>query len=114
MKPVCVKCGLEMNISEIGVNVIEMFQDPPQPYKAWSGDQFSCPNCEALIVDRFPDRSFLNHFDSDFLDRISDWFVHNPENILICWEKQSHLERWGADPLDYLGNWIVKEQDPYK
>jgi hypothetical protein len=71
MKPICVRCQVQYQIKSIGTTVVDMFQNPPQPYKLWSGDLLECPGCGNLIVYGMPTQSFAAHFEPDFQERLA-------------------------------------------
>lgn len=52
MNVICVKCKLEFRIVK-SIFAIEMFLDPPQPYKIWNADLHECPGCHQQIVQGF-------------------------------------------------------------
>jgi hypothetical protein len=52
-KPVCVTCKVKMERVRSGVDVLEQYLNPPEPYQVWSGDLFECPGCGARIVADF-------------------------------------------------------------
>jgi hypothetical protein len=45
MKLVCVRCEKQYRIKKNGVLVVDMFQDPPEPYEIREGDMWECPSC---------------------------------------------------------------------
>ena len=49
-KIICVKCEVQCQILKNGVPLIEMFLDPPQPYKILSSDKWQCPICKHEIL----------------------------------------------------------------
>lgn len=49
-KTICVKCQLEYRNIQTGINIIEIFQDPPQPYLIRAGDLYQCPKCKHKII----------------------------------------------------------------
>ena len=107
MKPVCVKCGLEMTITNIGVDAISMFLDPPEPYQIFNGDEFTCMNCGYMIVARFPTRAYRQHHEQDFTDKISG-YLEGGEKFVLVWEKIKHSQQFAADPIGYLSLILVE------
>lgn len=49
----CIGCGVEMSVDEIGIVVIETYLDPPMPYKLIHGDRYVCPGCGKAVVAGF-------------------------------------------------------------
>jgi len=47
-KPICSKCGLEMDLIQNGK--IAIFYTNNIPTAAYSGDEFQCPQCKCSIV----------------------------------------------------------------
>ena len=66
MKPVCVKCEVEMQIECGGVIVAEMFSDPPKPYKLWYADAFKCPICGYVITAQYGNAAFAVQHEPGF------------------------------------------------
>lgn len=80
-KPVCLNCGKEMILDEIGAILIFMAFDPPAPYKAYNVDIHQCPQCKTRIVARYADVPFWQNGDPrDKLDI-------NGDSILIKEER---------------------------
>jgi len=71
MKTICVKCEVEYKIVKNGNPVIEMFSNPPQPYKIWSADKWQCPICYHQIISGFAFNPIAEHFEDGF-DAILD------------------------------------------
>lgn len=74
-KMICCKCQVELQIEKNGVNVVEMFSKPPQPYKIWSADLWKCPKCDNEIVAGFGMQPISEHFRDDFsgiLERVKE------------------------------------------
>ena len=46
LRPICVRCKIEMRVVQNGVYVTLMAHDPPQPYKSYSTDKYRCPLCK--------------------------------------------------------------------
>lgn len=67
-KQICVKCSVEFKIEKNSVMVVEMFSDPPQPYKIWSADMWKCPTCGAEIIAGFGHQAVAEHFQEKFDD----------------------------------------------
>ena len=65
-KQVCVNCSTEFKIEKNGVYVVEMFNNPPQPYKIWSADLWKCPKCKQEIIAGFGMQALAEHFQEHF------------------------------------------------
>lgn len=72
--PVCVKCQVAM-VSLKSIDVVEMFLEPPEPYKAWSASLCECPVCGVQIAARFANQPFWVHYES--------------ENMMLSTDKQT-------------------------
>lgn len=66
LKTICRTCQVQYKIEKNGAPVIEMFQDPPQPYKIWQADLLRCPGCGHWIATGFGDGPIGEHFQDDF------------------------------------------------
>ena len=64
IRPVCVRCQVGYQIAKSGVYLIEMFNDPPEPYKLWNADLWQCPICNHQIVRGFGNEA-VQHFQAD-------------------------------------------------
>jgi hypothetical protein len=122
MKDICVQCGLEMKVGQIGVAVIELYMDPPEPYTITYADTRECPNCHREVVCPSSAAPTIQHHDAKFADEVAKSFaaeeagkrriirVYERANVapkvrcVVCrfWER--HLTPWGicqeehADP----------------
>ena len=83
MGPVCVQCQTEMKAKEIGVTIVEMFGDPPRPYKLWAADARECPVCGAVVTWGDTRRPFAQHFEKDFQGRLK---AIPEEKRVYCYE----------------------------
>lgn len=63
MRPVCVKCGIEMKRIKSGVVALTQFQNPPQPYQAFMADLFECPDCQNQVLSGYGDKPCWQHFE---------------------------------------------------
>lgn len=66
-KSVCKKCEIELRPETNGVKVVEMFQDPPQPYQIWDADLWKCPKCGLEVVLGFANMPFAVHYEDDLV-----------------------------------------------
>ncbi|MCJ7826463.1 hypothetical protein MUP56_02510, partial [Patescibacteria group bacterium] len=71
-KMVCIKCECELTPKQSGVRVVEYFLNPPQPYKLWCADLWSCPKCGIEIVAGFGNNAFAEHFQEDFANKLEN------------------------------------------
>lgn len=65
MKPVCVKCHLEMKIKKTGARV-EQMMNMNAPYRLWSVDTFACPLCENEVAVNFAKEPISEHYKPDY------------------------------------------------
>ena len=71
MKDVCTKCGVEMKVGDVGVTVIEVFLDPPQPYTLTPADTRVCPGCGHEIVCPATCGRTMHHFEEGFAEAVN-------------------------------------------
>ncbi len=64
---ICVKCQVEF-CREQSVYVVEMFNQPPEPYNVWCADLWTCDVCKSEIVSGFASRPIKEHFEDGFTD----------------------------------------------
>ena len=64
-KIVCVKCKLQYKILHNGALVVEMFGDPPKPYKILESDAWFCPGCGSVVLTGMPENG-VEHWMPDF------------------------------------------------
>jgi hypothetical protein len=69
-KIVCVKDHIQCEVIKVGVEVIDMFSDPPQPYKITPADAYKCPVCGIVILAGFAEGSTFRH-DPHFDEKLS-------------------------------------------
>ena len=62
----CVNCERGYQRIELGIYLVEMFCDPPQPYKIWSADLWQCPGCNDKVVSGRGDNPLIHHFQDGF------------------------------------------------
>lgn len=67
-RTICVEDQVEYQVHRIGVPVITLFMDPPQPYELGFADLYKCPACENIVVSAhsYGDWPFRRHHDDDF------------------------------------------------
>lgn len=70
MKSLCSQCKLEYAVTTVGVEVIELAGDPPEPYRVTTGDEMTCPGCGHIIVANYAAQGRM-------------WFlIKNPEQFV--------------------------------
>ena len=69
--PVCAKCELALIPKEAGVYMLEMFGDPPRPYKLWRADLWACVECGAEIVMGYGGRAIGEHWQENFAETLA-------------------------------------------
>ena len=84
-KLVCVPCKRDYKIIKSGNYVVEMFLDPPQPYKIQNGDRWECPKCGHQIIAGFAHGPLAEHFQDNFGTLLIK--VEADENTIHCYEK---------------------------
>jgi hypothetical protein len=72
MKDICVQCGLEMQVGQVGVAVIELYMDPPEPYTLTYADTRVCPNCGREVVCPSSAAPTIEHHDAKFTKKVAD------------------------------------------
>ena len=82
-KMVCVNCQTELQIEKTGVFVIEMFLDPPVPYKIWNADLWQCPGCHTEIVSGFASHQLVEHYEDDFEDMYKAILENKPNTVFF-------------------------------
>ena len=67
MKPVCVKCEMELSLEKTGVLVRELFQKDTMVYRIWSADLWKCPECGVEIIPGhgFADKPLASHYEPE-------------------------------------------------
>lgn len=58
MRPVCVKCGLEMVKEFAGVLVAELYLGNTAIYKLWYADYYQCKTCQTIIIHSFAEQPY--------------------------------------------------------
>lgn len=90
MKLVCVHCEIELKVVRNGVAVIEMWDDPPEPYKIWASDVWGCPACQCEIA--FVERGQVpakEHYQANFQDVLQ---VATSKGAVYDYERKGHPE----------------------
>lgn len=85
-KIICFKCQVEYKPKKNNIPVIEMFNEPPRPYKIWLADAWQCPGCQHVVVAGFGKGPIREHFEPDFpelLERVlaAEWVVFSYEHF---------------------------------
>jgi len=79
---VCVKCEIGYKIKKNGAYLIEMFCEPPQPYKIWMCDIWKCPKCNREVVKGFGSTPIAEHFQANF-NRILAGVLESKDSVVI-------------------------------
>ena len=75
MKDICINCGVEMKVGQVGVTVIEMYQDPPVPYTVTPADTRVCPGCGHEIVCPTTCGHTAHHFEEAFAEALNNALI---------------------------------------
>jgi len=70
MRPICVKCEVELRMEQAGIYVAEMFRENKEVYKLWRADLWKCPICKTEIVHGFGNNPIAEHFDTGVDKRV--------------------------------------------
>lgn len=85
MKPICVKCRRFYRPSHTGVAFIEGMPaengapaglaapDKWRPYKLWMGDEWTCPDCGAVIIVGVGWNPVSEHYTPNFADDVKSF-----------------------------------------
>jgi hypothetical protein len=85
MKPICVPCQRFYRPSRNGIAFIEGMPngndakpglaEPERwrPYKLWMGDEWRCPDCEAVIIVGVGQQPINEHYKDGFEDDVKSW-----------------------------------------
>lgn len=111
-KPICSNCGLDMYVSTMGVECVEMFQSPPQPYRIISGDEWACRNCKIKIISGFAVDP-IEHYHPDFILTLKRYLQTDKirSKIRVVWENLSGHQKPYQRPLAYLDYWLHEQKD---
>lgn len=113
MRPVCVKCSVEMHCAKSGAPLI-VFDEQKEPYQIWHVDLYQCPICSQSVVTGFALVPYARRGDQDFLGELeraleSEHLVCNypltvigPLDSKVMAYFRTDLERAGIDPEKYL------------
>lgn len=84
-KLVCVECERDYKVVVTGNYVIEMFCNPPEPYKILSGDRWECPGCGHQIIAGFGSTPLAEHFQDKFSNSLNKAF--DSKDTIYCYER---------------------------
>lgn len=87
--PICVNCQVPFIVDKIGGPVIEMFLNPPEPYKVWSTDILKCPGCGAKIAHGYGKGPLETHKDEG-MERLLK-AIKNDESTVKAYERLSQV-----------------------
>jgi len=60
-KIICVKDQVAYEVLKVGVEAIDMFSSPPEPYKITPADAFQCPVCGHVNLAGFAEKPTFHH-----------------------------------------------------
>ena len=83
-RPICLKCQMEMRIVRVGVTVVEMFLDPPEPYRVWNADVVECPMCKNRVATGFSIKPIYHHNDPRCQEAVEEAVAN--ENAVFVYE----------------------------
>jgi hypothetical protein len=69
-KLICAKCQIALRTVHVGAVCVEMFGQPPRPYKVWACDALQCPSCGATVLAGFPDWPLAEHWQPGFAETL--------------------------------------------
>lgn len=78
-KLLCPDCQVEFQPKKNGVHVIEMFLNPPEPYKVYGADLWACPICGKTVITGFS--WGVEHFEEEFADHLKVALANDPYYI---------------------------------
>jgi len=64
-KPICTTCEVTFQVIKTGITVMEMYLDPPEPYRTWAADLLECPGCGTRIAAQFANKPCYEASDLD-------------------------------------------------
>lgn len=109
--PICLRCGLEMEVAGIGWLAVYMAHDPPVPYQIRRGDLCACAGCGQGILTKFADGRPMEFFLGEpFEQEIATAIVTG--RLVLVWEHYQDRTKVDAssDYLDYLAGWLNERQ----
>jgi hypothetical protein len=71
MKDICIQCGLEMKVGQVGIAVVQLYMNPPEPYTLTYADTRECPNCHREVVCPSSAAPTIEHHDPRFSKEIA-------------------------------------------
>lgn len=84
-KLVCVPCQKQYIIVKTGNYVVDMFFDPPEPYRIQNGDRWECPKCGHQIIAGFALSPLAEHFEDKFQELLEKALAI--DGTIYCYEK---------------------------
>lgn len=81
---ICSKCNLQMSVVRVGVYVVDMFLDPPQPYRIYSGDLYKCTGCDTEMVSGLAANPIATHHEDKFEEVLKD--INENGIVVRCYE----------------------------
>jgi len=94
--PTCVKCSINMYPYKNSVYTIDMFLDPPRPYKIWASDSWACPICHNKIMAGFSQNG-VRH-DEEGFEQLLNMALRQGEYV-FAYERKAHARAYEDDKL---------------
>ena len=98
-KLVCVKCQVQYKIKKSGNYVVDMFLDPPEPYRIMNGDRWQCPGCGHEVIAGFGEMPLSEHFHDEFQNRLDK--VQQNSTTIKCYESPQDAIPFNGEPMPY-------------
>lgn len=96
-KLVCVKCQRQLRPETNGATVIDYASFGP--YKVWDADIWKCPECGQKIVAGFAEHPFMEHWHTDFAERLKQ-LVSRVAQVVRNFETKEQREEFENDDFN--------------
>jgi hypothetical protein len=83
MKPVCLKCQIEMRPTRNGVKVVSMATYGPTEIR--SADIWGCPGCGVEVLFGFAQDPEMSVYDPGFEERLRSYELDRRERVVEFW-----------------------------
>lgn len=94
--PICGKCNQNMYIKSKVAYSIDMFSNPPRPYKIISCSLYACPECFRVTASSFSDSDLMHHHDG--FDATLNNIIEDHIPYVVCYERKQDaidMVQWG-------------------
>lgn len=91
-RAVCVECNIQMRIASDRHLLIELYSDPPEPYKIRRADVLRCPVCGLMVAVGFGDPASVA---DKHRQEIQDAISHGR----ISWEYERTTDAWNKTEI---------------